>query len=341
MSNLSFDAILGGLQTEEDSSKLLKLLVDTRKHVDWPIHRDNIHKLRDSNGLKKIVSYLSTSKKAVLDVCLSILGNCCMEHKCARDAVSLWNTYHISASFHDLQVCQLNILSTINQILKRYPKEDSINGRIFRILGNIFNHKDTWVHILMDKKPQIVIQIVAVLKNASGEDESVASISEATITMAIRFLRVIVNAETIQELVSAHQVLQAVGMLLIKYGTKWQETKQKENILNNIIRLLLEYSRYRYYPSIQQLRTTDKGDSIVYLSSILLVAPEQVVKIVMNFLAISQLKSDLPIPEIFNSFIEVLQDTSLINGKIHISFAFYYIVALLVMPLCKSSKIRR
>lgn len=88
MSNLRFDDILSSLQTEEDSSKILKLLVDTRKHVDWPIHRDNIHKLRDSNGLKKIVSYLSTSKKAVLDVCLSILGNCCMEHKCARDAVS-------------------------------------------------------------------------------------------------------------------------------------------------------------------------------------------------------------------------------------------------------------
>lgn len=169
----------------------------------------------------------------------------------------------------------------------------------------------------MDKKPQIIIQIVAILKNASGKDENVTSISEATITMAIRFLRVIVNAETVQELVSTYHVLQAVGMLLIKYGTKWQETKQKENILNNIIRLLLEYSRYRYYPSIQQLRTTEKGDSIVYLSNILLVAPEQVVKIVMNFLAISQLKSDLPIPEIFNSFIEVLQDTSLINGKIH------------------------
>lgn len=218
-------------------------------------------------------------------------------------------------------MCQLNILSPINQILKKCLKEDSVNGRIFRILGNIFSHKDTWIHILMDKKPQIIIQIVAILKNAAAEDETAAGSSEATIIMGIRFLRVIVNSETIQELVNTYHVLQAVGMLLIKYGIKWQETKQKQNMLNNIIKLLLEYSRYRYYPCIRELRTTEKGDSIVYLSNILLVAPEQVVKIVMNFLAISQLKSDLPIPEIFNSFIEVLQDTSLISRKFYTPLA--------------------
>ena len=62
------------------------------------------------------------------------------------------------------------------------------------------------------------------------------------------------------------------------------------------------------------MRNTSKGDSIAYLSKILLVSPRQVVKIVMNFLRISQLKSDLPVPEIFDSFVKVLRDESIIEG---------------------------
>lgn len=62
------------------------------------------------------------------------------------------------------------------------------------------------------------------------------------------------------------------------------------------------------------MRNTDKGDAIVYLSRILLVSPRQVVKIVMNFLKISQLKSDLPIPEIFDSFVTVLRNDSIVKG---------------------------
>jgi hypothetical protein len=63
------------------------------------------------------------------------------------------------------------------------------------------------------------------------------------------------------------------------------------------------------------MRNTEMGDSIVYLSKILLVAPREIIKIVMNFLKISQLKSDLPVPEIFDGLISVLRDDAIIQGS--------------------------
>lgn len=199
----------------------------------------------------------------------------------------------------------------MNQLLKRFPKEDSINGRIFRIIGNVCQHEDPWANVIIDKKPQIVIHIVKYLKESLDEEN--VRFSEATLIMGIRALRQLLNRNTLEPLVTTYGVLKTVGMLLIKYGSIWQATKEGETILNNIIKLLHEYSRYRYYPSIQEMRTTEKGDSIVYLSKILLVAPRQIVKIVMNFLKISQLKSDLPIPEMFDSFIDVLSNDTIVQ----------------------------
>ncbi|XP_015834209.1 uncharacterized protein LOC103312501 isoform X2 [Tribolium castaneum] len=296
MSSNNFDEVLSSLQDAQDSAKLLKILIDVRKKVDadCPKNKENICKIREKGCFKQIVASLQTSKKSTINVSLSILGNCCLDAKCARDVIS-----------------QYGALSNFNQLLKRYPKDDSINGRVFRIVGNLCQHRDQWAGVIIEKKPQIVIHIVKYLKDSVEEENG--KVSEATITMGIRALRVLVNRETLQSLVTTYGVLKTVGMLLIKYGAIWQETKKGESVLINIVKLLHEYSRYRYYPSIQEMRSTDKGDSIVYLSKILLVAPRQVVKIVMNFLKISQLKSDLPVPEIFDSFIEVLSDDTIIQ----------------------------
>lgn len=49
-------------------------------------------------------------------------------------------------------------------------------------------------------------------------------------------------------------VLKAIGALFIKYSLKWLETKENETILNNIIRLLQEYSRFKCYQSIIEVK---------------------------------------------------------------------------------------
>lgn len=65
------------------------------------------------------------------------------------------------------------------------------------------------------------------------------------------------------------------------------------------------------------MRNTERGDSLVYLSSVLIVAPRRIVKIVMNFIRSCQLRSELPIPEICGKFVEVLENHSIIKSKLN------------------------
>ncbi|KAJ8913033.1 hypothetical protein NQ315_002049 [Exocentrus adspersus] len=334
MSEGKFEATLNALNKCDNEKTLLKLLLTIRKDVEWPKNRDNIIKLREKGSLSRLVIILQKQQKTVLNVVLSILGNCFMDRGCARDIVGSYN-----------------ILSILNHTLKRHTKEDSINGRIFRILGNMCQHRDQWGNIIIDRKPQIVTYIVEFIKKISKDDIPEAEdFSEATVTMAVRALspkvsknnminsravaghvcyysskckakppstaclhngrgraEVLLNCQTIMTLVKMFGVLKAVGALFIKYSLEWQENKKNENILINIIKLFQDYSRYKYYHSIIEMRNTDRGDSLIHLSNVLVLAPKRVVKIVMNFIKISQLKSELPIPEICDRFIEVLR----------------------------------
>jgi hypothetical protein len=89
MSEYNFDNVLVALQNVQDNSTFLKVLIDIRKGVDaeCPQNKANITKLRD-RGLRRIISSLETPKKTIINVALSILGNCCLDANCARDVVS-------------------------------------------------------------------------------------------------------------------------------------------------------------------------------------------------------------------------------------------------------------
>lgn len=72
----------------------------------------------------------------------------------------------------------------------KYPREDSINGRIFRILGNICIHKDQWASIVIDKASELVMHGIQLLKNFSKENITDQKMnSEATVIMILRSLR--------------------------------------------------------------------------------------------------------------------------------------------------------
>lgn len=62
------------------------------------------------------------------------------------------------------------------------------------------------------------------------------------------------NCESVDSLVTRHEVLQAVGLVLIKYSAKWREAKTHEDILMNIIRLLYDYSRFKHTKSVLYVR---------------------------------------------------------------------------------------
>lgn len=86
------------------------------------------------------------------------------------------------------KIAHHNILSPLSQLIKKYPDEDSINGRIFRIIGNMCHHRDRWENIIIDRKPGLVSHIVNIINKVSEEPDK-EIFSEATVSMAIRALR--------------------------------------------------------------------------------------------------------------------------------------------------------
>lgn len=88
------------------------------------------------------------------------------------------------------QIGVYNILTPLGQLLKHHPDEDSISGRIFRIIGNMCHHKDQWANIIIDQQPGIVTHGVKLLKNFSKDEiEEQKANSEATVLMTLRALR--------------------------------------------------------------------------------------------------------------------------------------------------------
>ncbi|CAH2008395.1 unnamed protein product [Acanthoscelides obtectus] len=291
MNETQFNTFLNALSVPQDSKSIYKLLVNIRKELDWPQHRQNILKIRSEGCLGQLVSILQMPQRYIMDVCLSILGNCMMDKGCARDLVGIHN-----------------IISSLNHILKHHQKSDSINGRIFRIIGNMCQHKkDQWATLVIDNKPYIVTHIVELLKkSAAYEIPPDEKYSEATLSMAIRTLRMLLNCRTVIPLVKDFGVLKAVGSLFIKVSTEWQEHQTNQNLLHHIIRLLYDYSRYKYYNSILEMTNTERGNALLHLNNVLFLSPKKIVKIIMNFIKISQLHSELPVTEICDNLVDFI-----------------------------------
>lgn len=83
----SFDDCLSALNKPHDNKTLFKLLLIIRKEVEWPKHKEQIIKLYQKGCLKHLLRTFNT-KKCIIDISLSIIGNCVMNKSCARDAVS-------------------------------------------------------------------------------------------------------------------------------------------------------------------------------------------------------------------------------------------------------------
>lgn len=66
----------------------------------------------------------------------------------------------------------------------------------------------------------------------------------------VLFSRELANRNTVDALVSDFEVLQTVGLVLIKYSAKWQEEGTFETLLKNIIRILYSYLSYNNSKSL-------------------------------------------------------------------------------------------
>lgn len=89
MTENNFLNALNVLKKSENNEILLKTLVTIRKDINWTKTKDNINKLREKGCLENVAKALYTQDKHILDVSLSILGNCCMDKTTARELVCL------------------------------------------------------------------------------------------------------------------------------------------------------------------------------------------------------------------------------------------------------------
>lgn len=80
-----------------------------------------------------------------------------------------------------------NIIPVLCKLLKQNPDSDSINGRVFRIIGNVGQHWDRFSRAIFEQEPDLIKHIIAYLKK-SVADES-GECSDATVDMGIRAFR--------------------------------------------------------------------------------------------------------------------------------------------------------
>ncbi|XP_056648597.1 uncharacterized protein LOC130453034 [Diorhabda sublineata] len=279
-----FGDLLKALTKEQSSKSILKILSSIRKGVEWPKNKSNIDKIREMGSLKYFIINLNSRHKHIVDVSLSILGNACMDYNCARDLVGLYNIIHI-----------------LSKILQRYTIEDSINGRIFRIIGNLCQHSDDLVKIILDQEPQILTQLLDTLKSTIQDiSETHINYSEATIIMGLRALRYMISRQSLKK----YQIVQTVGSLFFKISQEWQKNKSQENTLDAVINLLYKISKYKEYDTIIILKNLDCGNALEELPKVLLHNPSKIMSIIVNFIGISKFKSDLPVPEICTKFVD-------------------------------------
>ncbi|CAG9831620.1 unnamed protein product [Diabrotica balteata] len=284
--NSHFGDLHKALANEQSSKSIYKVLYNIRKEVEWPKNKENIKKIHEEGTIIYFINNLQSSHKHIVDLCLSILGNLFLDKNCAEDAF-----------------LKYEVLPVLIKVLKRYAKEDSIIGRSYKAIGNLCQQLNDCAITIVHESP-IIIQLSEVLESFSNEAEGNNLYSEATITMAIRALRCFTNSSTARILTERYQILSAIGGVLIKLCNEWTQNKTHEKLLENIIDILYGFSKYNDYKVINELKNTKKGNAMEKLADLLTLNNKKIMKIIMNFIKISKLKSDLPVPEIVNKFVD-------------------------------------
>lgn len=86
-----------------------------------------------------------------------------------------------------LQVQVYNILPILGKILKQHQTSDSVNGRVFRIVGNLSQHWERFSRTIFDQEPELIKYIIDYMKKCATNDTNDSS--DATVNMGIRAFR--------------------------------------------------------------------------------------------------------------------------------------------------------
>ncbi|XP_021941760.1 armadillo repeat-containing protein 5 [Zootermopsis nevadensis] len=182
--------------------------------------------LKENNILNELVNFLRKPNEKILDVTLSILGNCCLDNDCRNEVVSYGIVSPLASIIHNIS-------------------RDSIQCRACRLVGNLAQEL-CFAEQLHNEN--ITPSIVALLDTDSGS-------SIATRQMAVRALRMLWKVTSQREKMLNCRVVHAVALLLP--GN--QESVGEQHLLLEVVKALAAFTSCCSEECAQQVQGSGSG----------------------------------------------------------------------------------
>ncbi|GAB0087388.1 hypothetical protein DMENIID0001_016850 [Sergentomyia squamirostris] len=187
MDNRKIEQYVKELTTEKDKRLIYKILMKIRSDVVKT--RDGIEAFHAQGGLKPIMELIKRPNEKLVDISLSILGNCCTVEECAKKAT-------------DLGAIPPLIL------LLRTMTSDSIQCRVCRILGNLAGDSSI-AKIIQDRG------ISSILPSVLDDGKPIP-----TLLMAVRLISKLWKMSNFQRETRELGITKKMMKILIKFSQK-------------------------------------------------------------------------------------------------------------------------
>lgn len=129
----------------------------------------------------------------------------------------------------------MHIHQNLLRVLDKH-KKDSIQGRVFRIFGNIC---DAFEPIrLMQKEAKVISVTNEFLIEYAGHSSEELIYSVPTVSMALRYTRKMLSVLTYNSLVHDYKIILTIGMVLIKCSKNWTQNKKDDVLITDILKIL-------------------------------------------------------------------------------------------------------
>ncbi|CAB3261567.1 unnamed protein product [Arctia plantaginis] len=234
-------SIIEGLKSSS-SSRVQETLVKIRSKII--ANDDGIKIFRECGGLEYLLPHLRKPNERILDITLSILGNCCLEEESS------------------LTVGKLYIFAPLVNIIKTVCR-DSIVGRACRVIGNLAQRPSNAEGL---HSHGVVTALVTLIENRDK------STSYPTLTMAVRAIRQLWMVTDKRDEMLSLNAVRCIAILLttecetagiIKSTVPVRETeglkKSQEELILGILKCLGYFTTYSTAHCAEQIQGDGRG----------------------------------------------------------------------------------
>ncbi|XP_052866788.1 uncharacterized protein LOC128272939 [Anopheles cruzii] len=180
--------VLNGIQRASDKNAIYRNLVIIRTH--YVNSEGGIMLLSAGGGIKVLVNLLTKPYEKVIEVVLSILGNCCTKKECCKQAFDC------------------GILNPLISIISNIPNA-SIQCRGCRLLGNLAQHDPISHRIARDNATTTGYALSSILSESENT---------AVLIMVIRAIRQLWREKAIRQTLLEQGCIGKIVLLLVRYA---------------------------------------------------------------------------------------------------------------------------